>query len=113
MKCFVCLEGPHDDDALRSGICLCKTSAVHRLCQLRLAQSRADPVPTCPVCLTPYTNYTPTRAVRPSLHGVIIVALLITGTVSVAMGAVLLWGASVCGVPLLYFGLVVWGISQS
>ena len=61
-ECFVCLSGK---GTLLTGICLCRTLAIHKSCQQKLVRSKASTV--CGVCKAPYRNVTitSTRRLRP------------------------------------------------
>lgn len=61
-ECFVCLGGK---GTLLTGICLCRTLAVHKTCQKKLVRSKASTV--CGVCKAPYRNVTisSNRRLRP------------------------------------------------
>lgn len=50
-ECFVCLRG---EGTLLTGICACRTLAIHKACQQKLVRSKGDVV--CGVCKTPYRN---------------------------------------------------------
>ena len=52
-ECFVCLSG---EGKLLTGICACRTLAIHKACQQKLLRSKADAV--CGVCKTCYRNVT-------------------------------------------------------
>ena len=52
-ECFVCLSG---EGTLLTGICACRTLAIHKSCQQKLLRSKADAV--CGVCKAPYRNVT-------------------------------------------------------
>jgi len=61
-ECFVCLRG---EGTLLTGICACRTLAIHKACQQKLVRSKGDTL--CGVCKTPYRNVTVTskRRCRP------------------------------------------------
>lgn len=61
-ECFVCLGG---NGKLLTGICACRTLAIHKTCQQKLVRSKASAV--CGVCKTRYRNVTTTskRRLRP------------------------------------------------
>lgn len=52
-ECFVCLRG---EGTLLTGICACRTLAIHKACQQKLVRSKGDTL--CGVCKTPYRNVT-------------------------------------------------------
>ena len=61
-ECFVCLRG---EGTLLTGICACRTLAIHKACQQKLVRSKGDTL--CGVCKKPYRNVTVTskRRCRP------------------------------------------------
>ena len=63
-ECFVCLSG---EGKLLTGICACRTLAIHKACQQKLLRSKADAV--CGVCKAPYRNVTveSKRQLRPRI----------------------------------------------
>ena len=52
-ECFVCLSG---EGKLLTGICACRTLAIHKDCQQKLVRSKENAV--CGVCKTRYRNVT-------------------------------------------------------
>ena len=63
-ECFVCLRG---EGTLLTGICACRTLAIHKACQQKLVRSKGDTL--CGVCKKPYRNVTVTskRRCRPRI----------------------------------------------
>ena len=63
-ECFVCLSG---EGTLLTGICACRTLAIHKSCQQKLLRSKADAF--CGVCKTRYRNVTITskQKLRPRI----------------------------------------------
>lgn len=63
-ECFVCLSG---EGKLLTGICACRTLAIHKACQQKLLRSKADAF--CGVCKTRYRNVTveSKRQLRPRI----------------------------------------------